>query len=59
MILTHLPELYINQLKNAGWDFKTSNDENGKTVTASKPNETLIFISSPETEDGSIAYSAN
>ncbi len=52
-------KLYVNQIKNAGWDFKTSNDESGKTVTASKPNETLIFISSPDTEDGSIAYTTN
>lgn len=50
-------KLYINLLNNAGWEIQTKNTETGKTVTASKQQESLIFFSS-ENGTGSITYSS-
>ncbi|MCD6322192.1 MAG: hypothetical protein J7L77_04125, partial [Clostridiales bacterium] len=46
---------YINLMKNAGWEMQTSNTGAGKTVTAGKQPESLIFFSS-EDGTGSITY---
>ena len=46
---------YINLIKNAGWEIQISNTEVGKTVTAIKQPESLIFFSSND-GTGSITY---
>ncbi|MCK5759542.1 MAG: hypothetical protein KAH14_10655 [Clostridiales bacterium] len=46
---------YINLIKNAGWEMQTTNTEAGKTVTAEKQEESLIFFAS-EDGTGSITY---
>lgn len=51
-------KVYINDLKNKGWDFQIVNNEIGKIVTATKDQESLIFTSS-EDGTGSIVYSGS
>ena len=47
--------MYINLIKNERWEMQTTNTEAGKTVTAGKQPENLIFFSS-EDGTGSITY---
>ena len=52
-------KMYTVKLKNSGWDFQTNNDETGKTVFATKQNESLVFFSPiyDDTNDiGTITY---
>ena len=46
---------YINLIKNAEWEIQINNTEEGKTVTAGKQAESLIFFSS-KNGTGSITY---
>jgi len=46
---------YIDLIKNAGWEIQINNTEAGKTVTAGKQAESLIFFSSAD-GTGSITY---
>ena len=38
-------KMYTYNLEKAGWTFETTNTEAGKTVTATRQNESLIFFS--------------
>lgn len=48
---------YIESLKGEGWAIETDNQAAGKTVTASRQSEVVIFFSSPD-GSGFITYEA-